>query len=261
MTLPAAAVLAGPDDPATASITTGGTAVINAGSYSVPVNVAAAGDPLTTIETPDGPVTIRAPSQAVAATGSDAVLAVVDPTHRLVDEFWRASPAGDARWTAERHVRAQLAGPGTIEGTRAAGFSVLAGLIRASDLDSGSIAHALVLAIPAEKARRGPVWPAVGEDAYADRYGGVIPLGTRFAIPLSVDLGAQGLSPEGLALGRALQRYGAFVGDTTAPGTSDSIILVAEPTLEGGAALEALRTDLVRLRPLLRRVIGDGGDG
>jgi len=232
-------------------INSGGT-YINAGAYSIPVFIASASDPLKTISSPEGSVTIRVPSNATAANGTDGNFTIVDPTHTYVDEFW-IYDAGTGR--AQRHIRNDITnGTGMSGGIRASGFSVMGGLIRKWEVDSGVIDHALEMTIPAAKAKKGYVWPAISEDAYASQYGGTIPLGTRFAIPRSVDVTALGLSSAGVVLARALQTYGAYVGDTSAPGTNGNMILCAEPSLEGTSALSNLRNDLGKLRAQLRVV-------
>ena len=112
-----------------------------------------------------------------------------------------------------------LKGSGTHLGVRAAGTPGMAGLIRAHELRGLKIPHALAVAVPNTVLKSGFVWPAKSQDtdgAYA--YSGQVPMGSLFAIPGSVNLAGLGLSAEGLALGKALQNYGAYVVDRSGMG-------------------------------------------
>lgn len=64
------------------------------------------------------------------------------------------------------------------------------------------------------------VWPATERDGYAIApqagYGLNIPMGQVFAIPPTVDINTLGLSPEGVIVARAFQKYGGIVTDTAA---------------------------------------------
>jgi len=245
----AAASWGSASDARTTALLSTGT-YINAGAYSTPVFIATNSDPTRTIRSPQGTIAIHVPASATPANGTDATFTIIDPTHTYVDDFW----IYDGNGTAQRHVRSSLGGTGVEGGIRAAGFSAIGGLIRKWEVDAGSIDHAVELTIPAAKAKRGYVAPAISEDAYAGQYGGSIPLGTRFAIPPSVNITTLGLSAPGLMLARAMQTYGAYVGDTSAPGTNGNTILCAEPSLEGTAALNSLRNDLKKIRDQLRPV-------
>jgi hypothetical protein len=238
-------------DPRTADMMQGGT-TINSGAYSIPVFVATNADPLTTITSPEDTIAIHAPASAATAAGTDGNLTIIDPTHRFVDEFWIATKTGTNRWSSERHVHNDLNGSGMEGGIRAAGFSVMGGLIRQWEADAGTIDHALVIVIPGSWARRGWVAPAISQDgASSSAYAGNIPLGTRFAIPRSVNINGLGLTADGLNVARALQNYGGYVGDTT---TSSNMILSAEPSMEGTARLSNMRNDLGKIRAQLRPV-------
>ena len=78
-------------------------------------------------------------------------------------------------------------------------------------------------------------------------------MGALVALPPDVDVGALGLSAEGLMLARAFQDYGGYVVDR-----SGCFCLYAEPSLEGSSALANLRRDLAVIRPLLRIVTDNG---
>ena len=151
-----------------------GGAWINAEEWSHPVYQATVDDPLTTVYTQSGPVKYRIPIGAQPAlppwsTGfTDAHMHVIDPTGRWVDECWGMHANGDGTWTCLYHVLTDLTGPGVGQGgTRAYGGSALGGLIRASDVDAGTIDHALALALVAWQMAPGPFWPATAQDTGA----------------------------------------------------------------------------------------------
>jgi hypothetical protein len=87
-------------------------------------------------------------------------------------------------------------------------------------------------------------------------------MGTLAAIPPGVDVAALGLSRTGLAVARALQDYGGYVVDRT----YGCVCFYAEPSAEGTPALNDLRRDLAKLRPLLQVIANNtlatpGGGG
>lgn len=241
-------------DPCTRDLTDPAvTAWINAAEWSMPVYAADAEDNEAPIYKDGALVTrLRLPRGARPSgpegQDSDAHLLVVSPDRRFVDELWRARPHLGGGFDVGSWSRNDLRGSGIGKGgERAYGGSALGGLIRAHEIEGG-IPHALALALPRDRQRRGFVWPASGEDdGAAGTYKGRVPLGQLAAIPRDVDLGALGLSAGGLRIAEALQRYGAYDVDSAA-----SFTLFAEPALE--RALGPARADLPRLRALLRCV-------
>ncbi len=234
---------------------------VNAGQWSQPIYIASSSDPMGVI-LPDN-VSLRVPAGATPSepAGGDQNLHIIDPTHRVGDEMWSASGSG-ATWHAGYHVRTDLTGSGMGQGgVRAFGGSVFGGMIRSFDLDRGEIRHALAVAIERPSLRRGPVWPAISEDSWAaSAYRGNVPMGTLLAIPAGVDVTSLGLSAQGLMLARALQRYGAYVSDSTEGG----VLFYAEPSSESKIA--PMRDDVAEIAALLRVVtnnsptsVGGGG--
>ncbi len=66
--------------------------------------------------------------------------------------------------------------------------------------------------------RHGYVWPATEQDGFSDesnRYNGDIPMGAYFCIPSTVNVDSLGLNGPALMVGKALQKYGAYVTDAT----------------------------------------------
>jgi hypothetical protein len=99
-------------------------------------------------------------------------------------------------------------------GPRACGYSLIAGLIRVEEIQAGQINHALVLAYPHIRSRyfTYPASTAQSFNGQAAPERG-IPCGGRVQLDPSLDVNSLGLSGPGKTIARALQTYGAFVGD------------------------------------------------
>jgi hypothetical protein len=266
---------------------------VNSEEFSIPVVLASEDDPVVEIDDSfREDATIYLPDDAGPAAGTDGHLVVIRPDRRTADEFFSLEE-GDDGWTSERHHVTDLhgLGIGPQAGVRAYGGSALGGLIRAWEVDpehpdhDGVIRHALAVALPAMMLRydggepgydgdgygtaTGYTWPATEQDYDSpEDYEGPIPMGTLVAIPPDVDVDALGLPAELVAIGRALQDYGAYVVDRAAgvvafyaePGVPDSWLDVVRGP---NASTEGLE----RLRGLLRVVtnnapssVGGGGE-
>jgi hypothetical protein len=129
--------------------------------------------------------------------------------------------------------------------TRATGVSAVGGLIRYEEMTDLSFPHALAIALSATSLATGPVWPASSDDGNPN-YSGTVKNGTLAVIPDTVDLTVQGLSPIGLALGRAMQRYGCYVVDR-----SSGFTLYAEPSCETHPLMVAMRAAAATLQDQL----------
>jgi hypothetical protein len=169
-----------------------------------------------------GPAPI--PAGAMAAAGTDRHLAIVDRVTRVEWGFWDAASATGG-WTAGEASTMDLAGSGARppernnpwwagHGPRACGFALIAGLITVDEMRAGSIEHALVVAYPHIRSRyyTPPASSAQGTttDAIATR--GIL-CGGRIQLDPTLDVSTLGLSASGVIIARALQKYGAFVGD------------------------------------------------
>ncbi|MBI2518991.1 MAG: hypothetical protein HYV97_01180 [Bdellovibrio sp.] len=197
------------------------------------------------------------------ALPTDAHLHIIDPTGRYVDEMWRAFPRKGGGWNVGHYNRTDLHGPGVLTGgVRAYGGSAVGGLIRPGELARG-IPHALAMAQPNTHLwPGGPVWPAnVIDDGGEKNYSGHYPMGQLAAIPADIDLSKLDppLSPQGLAIGKALQDYGVYNVDSAGAST-----IYAEPSVE--KELGEARDDMPRLWAMLRCVsnnapasVGGGG--
>lgn len=200
----------------TASLQAGGKPVINRDQWSVAVFLAKQSDPTAKIVGVRNKVEFQAvvPTATKPTGGDDRHVTVVQPDGvTAYDVFkWETYTGGVA--TTQIVNKIDLRGSGINQGGRAARVPSVAGLIRAQELKDLKIDHALALAAPGTVLKSGYEWPATAQDYGGDTtYTGGAPMGTLFAIPGSVDVTKLGLSPEGLALARALQNYGTYLVD------------------------------------------------
>jgi hypothetical protein len=166
------------------------------------------------------------PPDAAPDKESDHHMLIVHENRALSWDFWDASESGGA-WSCGLCATSDLLGSGvrpiangnptwwTSHGSRACGFPLIAGLIRVEELEAGKIEHALVLAYP--HIRAGLYTPpastaqaTIGNEAIKSRG---IPCGGRIQLDPSLDLETLGLSASGKVIARALQEYGAYIGD------------------------------------------------
>jgi hypothetical protein len=166
------------------------------------------------------------PTGATPDPQSDHHLLIVDRAANTEYGMWNAAFANGA-WTCGLGALLDLGGSGVrplakdanpwweAHGPRACGLGLSAGLIRPEEIQAGRIDHALVVAYP--HVRAGMYVPpastaqaANGVGAQKDRG---IPCGGRIQLDPAIDVGALSVSPAGKAILRALQTYGAYVGD------------------------------------------------
>ncbi|MCU1517295.1 MAG: hypothetical protein JWQ75_2016 [Pseudarthrobacter sp.] len=227
-----------------------GSSYINCEEWSIPVVNAGSADPVASVRTsPTWAWNYRVPTNAQIALGTDGHSVITQPDAATAYENWIMRKVSNTSWTSGYQVKTDLRGKGGSDGVRAAGVSGLGGLIRAHEIAELNIPHALAMAIPRSKLKLGQVWPANRQDDDASSsYKGTIPMGTMLAIPASVNVASLGLTPEGLALARALQDYGAYVVDA-----AGGNVLYAEPAA-AGPAFERLRNDFTKVRKQMRIV-------
>ncbi|TNC16102.1 hypothetical protein FF100_02230 [Methylobacterium terricola] len=176
----------------------------------------------------NGSFQMRTPADVQFKTGDGwAIIVSEDGQHYI--ETWLGGKTGTNSYHASYVAENTVTGdgianvPGAHEGIRAAGMSLMGGLVQKSDLDSLEIDHAVAMAISttqAGSAKSPYVWPATTADGFSGSYSGSIPMGSLFAIPKDVDLTKIGIAtPEGMALAKAYQNYGGYVTDTSGPNT------------------------------------------
>jgi hypothetical protein len=155
------------------------------------------------------------PDGAHAAAGTDQHLVIFQPTTDTMWEFWHARQLSDgwhAGWGGK--MTNVSTNPGYFAnpyGASATSLPLLGGLMTEYELKNRQIDHALALALPLTAAGTF-TWPAQRSDG---RTVGptAIPEGTRFRIDPTLDLSTLKLTPVGLAMARAAQKYGIIVRD------------------------------------------------
>lgn len=209
---------------------------INMTNWSVPLYWAQANTPLLPVRAALGgegwmgfPATINMPIPpgAMPDPQSDAHMVVIDEARTTEWGCFAMSynAARSPAWQAELCATTDLRGSGVrtpeplanpwyvAHGPRACGFPLSAGLIRTEEVKAGAIEHALVMAYPGLMARRfmspASTGSAIGVAANAPG----LPCGARVQLDPSLDVTQLGLSPAGVMVARALQKYGAYVGD------------------------------------------------
>jgi len=223
---------------------------INIDSYSVPLYYADGSTPLQTVTATvvggqgfeTGQAVVPIPQGAAPAAGTDQHLSVVNRQTNQELDMWTASN-GASGWSCAVCAMADLGGSGVRpptenspwwmgHGARACGFPLTAGLITVDEMRQGSIEHALALAYPHIRSRycTPPASTAQVTTDQALPYRGIA-CGARVQLDPSLNLDAFGLSPSGKIVARALQKYGAFVGDF-----SGAVSLYAEASESARAA-------------------------
>lgn len=149
--------------------------------------------------------------------GSDGHLVVADPITGKVFSFWQMFyvPEED-KWYASWGGLADLHGDGRdyAGSATATNISRYAGVITEGELTAGEIPHAIFSAsnMCAPSVFRYPAQKTDGRNMAEVPY--PIPEGARIQLDPSIDLAAiPNITPGELTIGRAFQRYGAYIGD------------------------------------------------
>ncbi len=199
---------------------------ININRYSAPLWVADANTPRYNVDCGKPSCTffqnVPIPHNAVPDPESDGHMIVVDVARQREWDFYRARKRSDGSWAADWGAYFDLTGNGVLSpGTssaRASGFPLSAGLIYADEIQAGHIPHALVMVIAGS--RHGcRVWPATATYGWSHD-ARALPMGARVQLDPSLDLNSLNLSPAAKVIARALQEYGAYVGDEGSSGVA-----------------------------------------
>ncbi len=209
---------------------------INIAKWSVPMYWAKASTPLKPMRADTGglgwmgsPSTLNMPIPDGARPDpeSDAHMVVISEDRSTEWGCYAAryNAAASPAWQAALCATSDLTGTGVrtpepqafpwyvAHGPRACGFPLSAGLIRVEEIKAGRIDHALALAYPGLLPKKF-MSPASTSSAIGDAINGVgVPCGGRFQLDPSIDVTKLGLSRAGEIVARALQQYGAYVGD------------------------------------------------
>jgi hypothetical protein len=198
--------------------------------YGHPYYFSRAGDPKFTVHCvaswgrcPIEGKDVHIPDAAEPANGPDAHMGVIDQAHNWEYNFFqvRDKPRGGGRLTVTYGGRNRI---GTNDSTglhgsgTAADFGLSAGVIRAPEIASLDIPHALFMVVKCTSGKS--VFPSGdGAGSVCSESGasndGAPPMGTRFQLDMSdAEIDALGAPPLQTAILRAMAHYGMYVGDT-----------------------------------------------
>jgi hypothetical protein len=161
-------------------------------------------------------IRFRIPAHAAPTTGSDHHLAVFDPSADRELDMWIAEKtdgwAAGSRFTFPVSASGPCATGQRCNGAVAAGFSLMGGVIRPEEIAEGRIDHALVFTTPVTRA--GVIaCPASHTDGKFNDPG-AMPEGARIQLDPDFDVAGTSWPAWKKTVARALQRYGAYLGDT-----------------------------------------------
>lgn len=191
---------------------------------------------------------VPVPDDAAPSTGTDAAMAVVDRRTGTSYEFWQVRRDGPSTWVTSWGDVVDLSPDvPSVSSATGAGLGLVDGLVTPQEIASGTIRHALVFST--DNACAGDFRaPATKTDGTSDR-DDCIPQGARVQLDPAVDLSAiDGLSPAELAVGRALQQYGAYARDNG--GTPVALIFQTPAADDDRLARAGLAADYDRLARL-----------
>lgn len=199
----------------------------SSGGWGEPIYWAATTDPVYNVigtrwSLPPEFGALRIPKNARAAATNDAQMTIYNLSAGAVYKLQgaRYDPAADT-WSADGGAYYYLSSNG-LHGSLAEsdeprnrghrGVPPYAHAVRWDEVASGSIDHVLKIATSSTSGNY--VWPMVGSDGSSTHLDAV-PQGAHIRIKPSVDLSKLRLSPAALTVARALQTYGAVIGDSS----------------------------------------------
>jgi hypothetical protein len=177
------------------------------------------------------------PPNPVPSGGTDGWLVVYQPATDTFWEFWQfhvSTVDGKPHATYGGRMTGVSANPGHFTdpspgknfGASGTSIPLLAGLQRIGELQSGAIEHVVSFAM--NSPQQGHRWPAQRDDGT-----GSLPTvameGTCFRLPASLNLAQYNLTPYGLTVARAVQKYGMVMSDATTTG----LVMFAEKANDG----------------------------
>jgi hypothetical protein len=161
---------------------------------------------------------VPVPPNAVPSIGTDGDMVIWQPSTNTEWEFWKmAQDPSSGTWSAcwGGKLSDVSENPGIFPspyGVSASGLSMLAYLVRVSELQAGQIDHAISLNVVTP--RNTFSWPANRTDGVDDNPTDPAE-GERFRLDPSLNLATLNLSPGELTIARAIQQYGLIVTDTS----------------------------------------------
>lgn len=160
------------------------------------------------------------PENVVPATGLDGHCEILDESTGLIHSFYQLSfDTAEKVWKAGKYTTSSVNGtgwgsPARPDGPRASGTPSTSGILRAHEIGSSIVPHALAVAAHTNALRSGPLYPATLQDLTgADEYSGSFPMGTLFMLPPDFDSETLA-SPNARVIARTLKVYGARLTDT-----------------------------------------------
>jgi hypothetical protein len=216
---------------ATDFVSIGGTS--RSGEWGMPIYHARRGDPVYDVV--DSCATrqprefrhVRIPRGARADPTSDAAMTVYDRGRGIVFALWHALYHTDRHvWSAcggtvyylrSNGLHGSLRRSDEPRNTGHRGVPPPTWAVRLADIKARSIRHVLKIAVPSTGCRH--VFPMVGDEC-GTRARNAPPEGARIRIKPSIDLTRFHLSTAAHVVARALQRYGAVIGDQSGGGVT-----------------------------------------
>lgn len=232
------------------------------GAWGNPVYWSRSTDPTYTvvntcsIRQPPEFASVRIPVGARPDPSSDAAMTVYDRNAGIEYAFWHTSnDAARDVWSAcggavyylgSNGLHRDLAASDDPRNTGHRGVPPSTYAVLYSEIQAGSIDHVLKISVNTTKCAH--VFPMVGDEcgttaAYAP------PEGTRIRIDPALDLSKLGLKSAALVIAKALQRYGAVIGDQS----GGPVTLKVENTIAEGRGFlwnNVLTADALKAIPL-----------
>jgi hypothetical protein len=178
------------------------------GPYPVPDNIPIEGWP---VAYKGKKVTLEDVQKDVLKEGGDRHASVVDPTNRVLYEFYqmhKGAGGWEAACTAVFDLKSNKLRPDGWTSTDAAGLPIFPAVVRYDELKRGAVEHALRVTV--RRTKREYAYPATH---YASplKNADLPRMGERFRLRKDFDI--SGFSPESKVILTALKRYGMFVAD------------------------------------------------
>jgi hypothetical protein len=180
---------------------------------------------------------MRIPRGARPDPTSDSAMTVYDRSRGIMyglfmarydksDDRW-SSCGGAVYYTASNGLHGDLAASDEQRNRGHRGLPPSTWAVRYGQIELGAISHVVKIAVDTTRCRH--VFPMTGDECGTSARRAPSE-GTRIRIRPSVDLGSMDLSPGAMVIARALQRYGAVIGDQS----GGSIVLKLENTVASG---------------------------
>ena len=184
--------------------------------------------------------TINVPAGAQTENGSDGHLTVVETATGAEYDFWDTSISGSTIEAGTGSVVNVNTGNGLGAEGDAANFALTAGLLRPSELASGTINHALVVTVPCTDANGATVgysYPATGGwgeacgDYWNESGSGAPMLGQLLRLNMTdAQIAASGAPVWQQTIMTALAHYGAYIEDTDGSWNSGIDLITQDST-------------------------------